>query len=184
MFALVSSCAVQMASAERATMATISAPAQPGTDVLKSAGVYSVPVGVIFFSSLCNSSRSMNTLLLTVIAGWRTDCELRWFWVPHSCGFQGCAPFAFACLWRAGFSLPQTSAVLLRKPYACPGLSRASYSSKTNVNRDLFILILRRWYSMKPSFLNLFMKKFTRERVVPTICDSISWVTFGSSSSA
>ena len=49
-FALVSSCAVQMASAERATTATISAPVQPGTDVLKSAGAYSVPVGVIFFS--------------------------------------------------------------------------------------------------------------------------------------
>src|SRR5687768_1747703 len=30
-------------------------------------------------------------------------------------------------------------------------------------------------YSMKPSFLNLFMKKFTRERVVPIISDSVSW---------
>jgi len=34
-------------------------------------------------------------------------------------------------------------------------------------------------YSMKPSFLNLFMKKFTRERVVPTISASISWEIFG-----
>jgi len=33
---------------------------------------------------------------------------------------------------------------------------------------------------MKPSFLNLFMKKLTRERVVPTISDSISWETLGS----
>ncbi len=29
-------------------------------------------------------------------------------------------------------------------------------------------------YLMKPSLLNLFMKKFTRERVVPTISASIS----------
>ena len=32
---------------------------------------------------------------------------------------------------------------------------------------------------MKPSFLNLFMKKFTRERVVPTISDSVSCEIFG-----
>jgi hypothetical protein len=34
-------------------------------------------------------------------------------------------------------------------------------------------------YSMKPSFLNLFMKKFTRDRVVPTISDSVSCEIFG-----
>src|SRR6202140_4122246 len=58
-----------------------------------------------------------------------------------------------------------------------------SYSSKTNVSSDLLILILRLWYSMKPSFLNLFMKKFTRERVVPIISDKVSWETIGSSAS-
>ena len=37
------------------------------------------------------------------------------------------------------------------------------------------MLILRPpLYSMKPSFLNLFMKKFTRERVVPIISASVS----------
>jgi hypothetical protein len=35
-------------------------------------------------------------------------------------------------------------------------------------------------YSMKPSFLNLFMKKLTRDRVVPTISASISCDTLGS----
>jgi hypothetical protein len=35
-------------------------------------------------------------------------------------------------------------------------------------------------YSMKPSFLNLFMKKFTRERVVPIIPASVSCEIFGS----
>ena len=37
----------------------------------------------------------------------------------------------------------------------------AVYSCKTTVSSDLLILILP-LYSMKPSFLNLFMKKFTR----------------------
>ena len=32
---------------------------------------------------------------------------------------------------------------------------------------------------MKPSFRNLFMKKFTRERVVPIISASVSWDTRG-----
>lgn len=52
-------------------------------------------------------------------------------------------------------------------------------SCKTTVSRDLLTLILP-LYSIKPSFLNLFMKKFTRERVVPTIFESVSWETFGS----
>ena len=32
---------------------------------------------------------------------------------------------------------------------------------------------------MKPSFLNLFMKKFTRERVVPIISDSVFYIKKG-----
>jgi hypothetical protein len=47
------------------------------------------------------------------------------------------------------------------------------YSCKTTVSKDLLTLILP-LYSMKPSFLNLFMKKFTRERVVPIIFASVS----------
>ena len=33
-------------------------------------------------------------------------------------------------------------------------------------------------YPMKPSFLNLFMKELTRDRVVPIISASVSWLTF------
>ena len=33
-------------------------------------------------------------------------------------------------------------------------------------------------YSMKPSFLNLFMKKLTRDRVVPIISASVTWLIF------
>jgi hypothetical protein len=35
-----------------------------------------------------------------------------------------------------------------------------------------------RWplYSMKPNFLNLFMKRLTRGRVVPMISASVSWL--------
>ena len=32
---------------------------------------------------------------------------------------------------------------------------------------------------MKPNFLNLFMKKLTRERVVPIIAASVSWLILG-----
>ena len=35
-------------------------------------------------------------------------------------------------------------------------------------------------YWMKPNFLNLFMKKLTRDRVVPIISASISCETLGS----
>ena len=35
-------------------------------------------------------------------------------------------------------------------------------------------------YSMSPSFRNLFMKKFTRDRVVPIISASVSCEIFGS----
>ena len=33
-------------------------------------------------------------------------------------------------------------------------------------------------YLMKPSFRNLFMKKLTRDRVVPIISASVSWLIF------
>jgi hypothetical protein len=53
------------------------------------------------------------------------------------------------------------------------------YSCRTTLRSELLI-----WspplYLMKPSFLNLFMKKLTRERVVPTISASVSCDTFGS----
>jgi hypothetical protein len=52
-----------------------------------------------------------------------------------------------------------------------------SESSETTVNNDLLTYILP-LYSIKPSFLNLFMKKFTRERVVPTMLARVSCETF------
>ena len=47
------------------------------------------------------------------------------------------------------------------------------HSCRTTVRSDLLTLILP-LYSMKPSFLNLFMKKFTRERVGPTMLARVS----------
>jgi hypothetical protein len=32
---------------------------------------------------------------------------------------------------------------------------------------------------MKPNFVNLFMQKLTRDRVVPTISASVAWLIFG-----
>lgn len=53
------------------------------------------------------------------------------------------------------------------------------YSCRTTAKREA--LICRPpLYLMKPSFLNLFMKKLTRERVVPTISVSISCRILGS----
>jgi hypothetical protein len=50
---------------------------------------------------------------------------------------------------------------------------RRRQSRKTTLSKEL--LIFRPpLYSMNPSFRNLFMKKFTRERVVPTISASVS----------
>jgi hypothetical protein len=65
-----------------------------------------------------------------------------------------------------------------RHGFAFQGIS--PQSCKTTLKSEL--LILRGsspLYSMKPSFLNLFRKKFTRERVVPTIFASVSCETFG-----
>jgi hypothetical protein len=36
---------------------------------------------------------------------------------------------------------------------------------------------------MKPSFLNLFMNKLTRDRVVPTMSASVFWLIFGMTAS-
>jgi hypothetical protein len=55
----------------------------------------------------------------------------------------------------------------------------AAYSCRTTVSSDFLTLILP-LYSMKPSLLNLFRKKFTRERVVPIMPASVSCDTFGS----
>ena len=52
-------------------------------------------------------------------------------------------------------------------------------SRKTTPRRELWTF-KPPLYSMNPSFRNLFMKKFTRERVVPTISASVSWDTRGS----
>jgi hypothetical protein len=51
-------------------------------------------------------------------------------------------------------------------------------SRRITLRRDLLIF-KPPLYSMNPSLRNLFMKKFTRERVVPTISASVSWDTFG-----
>ena len=55
-------------------------------------------------------------------------------------------------------------------------------SCRTTLSSELLILSgISPLYSMKPSLLNLFRKKFTRERVVPTISASVSCEIFGTS---
>ncbi len=62
-------------------------------------------------------------------------------------------------------------------PYRGP--SGLSQSCSTTLKREVLISIPP-LYLMKPSFLNLFMNKFTRVRVVPTISASVSCDTLGS----
>jgi hypothetical protein len=52
-------------------------------------------------------------------------------------------------------------------------------SCKTTLKRELFTWI-EPLYWIKPSFLNLFIKKLTRDRVVPIISANISCDTLGS----
>jgi hypothetical protein len=56
---------------------------------------------------------------------------------------------------------------------SCFAQPRIGYSCRTTVRSDLLTLIPPA-YSMKPSFLNLVIKIFTRERVVPIISASVS----------
>src|SRR6267142_2693375 len=86
-------------------------------------------------------------------------------------------PFAVDVPWLLGFSAESWIASQFSETSVPP------YSCKTTVNNDLLTLISP-LYSMKPSFLNLFMKKFTRERVVPIISARVSCETFGSAREA
>jgi hypothetical protein len=57
---------------------------------------------------------------------------------------------------------------------------RRGQSCRTTLRSELLILRgISPSYSMKPSFLNLFRKKFTRDRVVPIISASVSCEIFG-----
>src|SRR5580658_8237615 len=59
------------------------------------------------------------------------------------------------------------------------GPRKRAYSCRTTVRRVLLTWISP-LYRMKPSFLNLFMKKFTRGRVAPILSASISCDTLRS----
>src|ERR1700739_1327444 len=62
-----------------------------------------------------------------------------------------------------------TSLPRIPDPGRLPFLKQTSpQSCNTTVSSDLLTLIFP-LYSINPSFLNLFKKKFTRERVVPTM---------------
>jgi len=58
--------------------------------------------------------------------------------------------------------------------------SHAPQSCRTTLSRELLTLSESSpSYSMRPSFLNLFRKKFTRDRVVPIISASVACDTCG-----
>ena len=55
----------------------------------------------------------------------------------------------------------------------------SSQSCRTMLSSELCTCIPLMSYSTKPSLRNRFIKKLTRERVVPTISASDSWLIFG-----
>ena len=57
--------------------------------------------------------------------------------------------------------------------------SQAAVQSRSTTLRSELLIFKPPLYSMNPSLRNLFMKKFTRDRVVPTISASVSCDTFG-----
>lgn len=78
-------------------------------------------------------------------------------------------------------SLPKCN-IPVRKRNRCPTMTTiaknsaatsAAYSCRRTLNNELWTFRAP-LYSMKPSFLNLFMKKLTRGRVVPIISASVS----------
>jgi hypothetical protein len=71
------------------------------------------------------------------------------------------------------------SRYLLGKPLSFRVELKLTQSCRTTLRSELLTWILP-LYWMKPSFLNLFMKKLTRDRVVPIIFASISCETLGS----
>ena len=99
-----------------------------------------------------------------------------------------------ACRHPAGFRTVVSAAIRpshvnCRRPlagvlfsFAQGGLAgragRALQSWRTTLNSAGFTL-MPPLYSMKPSLRNLFMKKLTRPRVVPTISANASWDSFG-----
>src|SRR5579859_193465 len=72
--------------------------------------------------------------------------------------------------------LPSNPMVVMHRISARVG----AYSCRTTLRREESTWRPSLLYLMKPSFLNLFMKKFTRGRVVPIISASSSCDTLGS----
>src|SRR5439155_24925558 len=52
------------------------------------------------------------------------------------------------------------------------------HSRRTTLKSE-FLILSPPLYSMNPSLRNLFMKKLTRDRVVPIISARVSWLTLG-----
>src|ERR1700719_3441471 len=94
------------------------------------------------------------------------------FFIPTQCENIGRKTVQFCTLLRISRHLSEDAAF----PYMARDLIQ---SCKTTLRRELFTWI-EPLYWIKPSFLNLFMKKLTRDRVVPIISAYISCDTLGS----
>src|SRR5258705_3930265 len=73
----------------------------------------------------------------------------------------------------SAFSSPRSQRLTVSSQALMRSGKLTGQSCKTTLRREA-LTFRPPLYSMNPNFLNLFMKKFTRERVVPTISASIS----------
>ena len=99
--------------------------------------------------------------------------------VPPPGGFQNrgqCRHTSLTCQLSAVPGRMRCS--VLRSGGLAGRAGRALQSWRTMLNNAGFTL-MPPLYSMKPSLRNLFMKKLTRPRVVPTISANASWDSFG-----
>src|SRR3954452_2083917 len=63
--------------------------------------------------------------------------------------------------------------------FTAPVIARDRNQSCSTILSSELLTLRPPLYSMSPSLRNLFMKKFTRERVAPIISASVSWEIFG-----
>jgi hypothetical protein len=99
-----------------------------------------------------------------------------------STGADGCLRPRILSVILRGLCAPMSAEVLdLPEGELCTsGPPRMPQSWRTTLSKERLILSASSpLYSMKPSFLNWFRKKFTRARVVPIISASVSCETFG-----
>ncbi len=119
----------------------------------------------------------MLTILLVVLVLMLLGVVPAW---PHSRGWGYYPSGGLGIVLLVLIVLLQSGWLQQVRAAPADGRQRAHQSCRTTLINDGLTFSPSLPYSMSPSFRNLFMKKFTRDRVVPTISASVSCETCGS----